>query len=97
MGCGSRGFFYYQRPVIREVPNENQNHTKKEDPLEILKMRFANGEISVEEYNRMKQVLLGNDVDIQPIKQTSEEKVINDTPKSEGKSTQRPKVSLKKS
>jgi putative membrane protein len=31
---------------------------KKEDPLQILKMRYAKGEISEEEYKRMKKELI---------------------------------------
>ena len=32
---------------------------KDEDPLKALKMRFVNGEITAEEYERMKGILVG--------------------------------------
>ncbi|KXG42928.1 SHOCT domain-containing protein [Tepidibacillus infernus] len=38
--------------------NEHQNHGKQSsDPLEVLKLRFVKGEITEEEYRRMKEVL----------------------------------------
>jgi putative membrane protein len=40
--------------IPRDIPFRS---TKKEDPLHILKKRFANGEISKEEYEESKNVL----------------------------------------
>ena len=34
--------------------------SKKEDPLSVLKKRFANGEISKEEYEESKKILKSN-------------------------------------
>lgn len=95
MGCGSRGSFYYERPVYREVPREKQSHTKKEDPLEILKLRYVNGEITSDEYNRMKQIILVTDLSTEPTKKYDDNSKKEVTQRQEN--IQRPKVSLKKS
>lgn len=96
MGCGSRGLFYNERPVYREAPKENQSYAKKEDPLEVLKIRFVNGEITLDEYNRIKQVLAGNEIGLEQTKKNTaeiKEKIVQKLEQS----IQRPKVSLKKS
>lgn len=94
MGCGFGGLFYNERPVYKEVPREKQNCTNNEDPLEILKLRFVNGQINVDEYNRMKQIILGTDIGLEPpekntVRNKKEAVQIQEN-------IQRPRVSLKK-
>ena len=45
--------------LIIKLPNTNQFNygQKKESPMDILKRRYANGEISTEEYEQQKRVL----------------------------------------
>lgn len=44
--------------TIRAVMNSGQNTRHKETPLEILKRRYANGEIDEEEFQKRKKELL---------------------------------------
>ena len=47
--------------VITQIVSRNrgsESHLQKETPLEILKKRYARGEISHEEYERMKKDLM---------------------------------------
>lgn len=46
--------------AVVQVTNRNKNieHTTKESPLDLLKKRYANGEISKEEFDRIKKDLL---------------------------------------
>ncbi len=43
--------------VIRSLSNSGQHGQIKETPMEILKRRYANGEIDEEEYNKRKREL----------------------------------------
>lgn len=43
--------------IIRAVMNSGQNKQHKETPMEILKRRYAKGEIDEEEFQRRKQEL----------------------------------------
>jgi putative membrane protein len=48
-------FFY------RFLDSANKNkHSEKESPLDILKRRYANGELSTAEYEERKKILGGN-------------------------------------
>ena len=74
MGCGPFGLLHHighVRPIPRHFaqdprmePYEQQpqrvqtNANPESDLLETLKKRFVNGEISEEEYRRMKQILI---------------------------------------
>ncbi len=44
--------------TIRAVMNFGQNSQRKETPMEILKRRYANGEIDEEEFQKRKKELL---------------------------------------
>ncbi len=44
--------------VIRALMNSGQNSQRKETPMEILKRRYANGEIDEEEFQKRKKELL---------------------------------------
>lgn len=44
--------------VIRFLSNSGQHRQNKETPMEILKRRYANGEIDEEEFKKRKQELL---------------------------------------
>ncbi|HMB41089.1 MAG TPA: SHOCT domain-containing protein [Balneolaceae bacterium] len=44
--------------VIRALVNTNKNKQSKEAPIEILKRRYANGEIDEEEFKKRKKELL---------------------------------------
>lgn len=44
--------------AIRALMVSNQNKQHKETPMEILKRRYANGEIDEEEFNKRKKELL---------------------------------------
>lgn len=44
--------------VIWSVMNSGQNNQRKETPMEILKRRYANGEIDEEEFQKRKKELL---------------------------------------
>ena len=54
MVFGRRGY----RPLWDEESGNQYRHEKKEIPLEILKKRYAKGEISKEKFEEMKRVLL---------------------------------------
>ncbi|MDR8391438.1 SHOCT domain-containing protein [Aliifodinibius sp. S!AR15-10] len=43
--------------AIRALINSNQNKQNNKTPMEILKRRYANGEIDEEEFHRRKQEL----------------------------------------
>ncbi|WP_340106814.1 SHOCT domain-containing protein [Rhodohalobacter sp. 8-1] len=43
--------------MVRFLWNSGQNKQNKETPMEILKRRYANGEIDEEEYNKRKREL----------------------------------------
>lgn len=43
--------------MVRFLWNSGQNKQSKETPMEILKRRYANGEIDEEEYNKRKREL----------------------------------------
>lgn len=43
--------------AVRALMNANQNKQHNETPMEILKRRYANGEIDEEEFHRRKQEL----------------------------------------
>ena len=44
--------------AVRSLINANQNSNNKETPMEILKRRYASGEIDQEEFNKRKKELL---------------------------------------
>lgn len=44
--------------VVRALLNTNQKKSGNETPLEILKRRYANGEIDKEEFEKRKEDLL---------------------------------------
>lgn len=44
--------------AVRAVMNSGQNKQTKETPMEILKQRYANGDIDEEEFNKRKKELL---------------------------------------
>ena len=44
--------------IIRSIRSDGSNISYKETPLEILKNRYANGEINKEKFKKMKQDLL---------------------------------------
>lgn len=44
--------------VVRAFMNTTQNRQSKETPMEILKRRYAQGEIDEEEFNKRKKELL---------------------------------------
>lgn len=44
--------------VVRALMNTTQNRQSKETPMEILKRRYAEGEIDEEEFKRRKKELL---------------------------------------
>ncbi|VAX08814.1 hypothetical protein MNBD_GAMMA25-682 [hydrothermal vent metagenome] len=48
-------FVFFMRGIL----GQNNSNTKSETPREILDKRFAQGEISKEEYEEMKQTLNG--------------------------------------
>ncbi|WP_217988315.1 SHOCT domain-containing protein [Aliifodinibius salipaludis] len=43
---------------MQALKNSGQNNQNKETPMEILKRRYANGEIDEEEFNKRKKELL---------------------------------------
>ena len=48
----------FQKWLYNKIPSESEKPKKsKEDPLEILKIRYAKGEISKKEYEQMKKEL----------------------------------------
>ncbi|MGK7370455.1 MAG: SHOCT domain-containing protein [Candidatus Halalkalibacterium sp. M3_1C_030] len=44
--------------VVRSLMNTNQNRQRKETPMDILKRRYADGDIDEEEFKRRKKELL---------------------------------------
>ncbi|MCG2586965.1 SHOCT domain-containing protein [Rhodohalobacter sulfatireducens] len=44
--------------LIRAFMNTSQNKQRKETPMDILKRRYAEGEIDEEEFNKRKKELL---------------------------------------
>jgi putative membrane protein len=65
MHYGYGGWFMWLLPVIviiialYLIMRAQKGRTIQETPLEILKKRYAKGEITKEEYDRMKQDLSG--------------------------------------
>jgi len=65
MHYGYGGWFMWLLPVIviiialYLIMRAQKGRTTQETPLEILKKRYAKGEITKEEYDRMKQDLSG--------------------------------------
>ena len=57
MSFKNRGAYYKIKSLSNEEKKNGQNFTKEESPLDILKKRFARGEISKEEFEQMKKVL----------------------------------------
>ena len=51
--------WYFTRPYRKDAESSSED-LQKEEPLEILDKRFANGEIDQEEYEKRK-VVLGKD------------------------------------
>lgn len=43
--------------VIRQIKKNEPSEQIKESPMEVLKRRYANGELTTEEYEQRKQVL----------------------------------------
>ena len=43
--------------IVRQTNANTSSNPKQESPLEILKKRYANGEITKEEYEQRKKVL----------------------------------------
>lgn len=58
--CGHKGHEHDQNNHHDQTDEHHHlpEEIKKEDPLEILKNRYASGEINEEEYRKMKQILL---------------------------------------
>lgn len=50
------GFAIYYLITENKDDSKNKNNTKK-DPVEILKLRYVNGEIDEETYHRTRKVL----------------------------------------
>ncbi|MFP8489206.1 SHOCT domain-containing protein [Gracilimonas sp. Q87] len=44
--------------IVRFLPRSSQSNQNKETPMEILKRRYASGEIEEEEFNERKRELL---------------------------------------
>jgi len=44
--------------IMRYVPNSNHHSMEQESAIDILKKRFANGEISKEEFEEKKKILI---------------------------------------
>ena len=62
MFCCINGLFYTGRPDYREPANTNSTaNPNNPDALQTLKLRLAKGEITVEEYSEMIQILSGNE------------------------------------
>lgn len=61
MGFGGLGLLIIIAAVffiIKYFPKQNNNSNEKETVLDILKKRFANGEISKEEFEEKKKILI---------------------------------------
>jgi len=52
-------FFFIFLYRFFDSANKNK-HAEKESPLDILKRRYANGEVSTSEYEERKKILDGN-------------------------------------
>jgi len=50
---------YLIAKLIQSVFSKSNSRSDRQDSLTILKNRFAKGEISQEEYNRMREILTG--------------------------------------
>ncbi len=53
------GIVFLVHRLMRQAPKNNTARADRDDALEILKRRLAEGRISLEEYERMKAVISG--------------------------------------
>lgn len=56
------GFFKAIAAAIKDITNSDQNNVSaeycSEDPLKVINLRYAEGELSTEEYRKIKKELL---------------------------------------
>ena len=58
--CNSKGI-KIEEGIVKE--NIDSSSSTKQDPIEILKVRLAKGEITIEEYQKLKKILQDNHLD----------------------------------
>ena len=57
-GCGSLFFWYRPRHYRRYRSFRPYGHIRQDDPLDIASARLARGEITFEEYEKIKKAIL---------------------------------------
>jgi Short C-terminal domain len=60
--CDSKGI-KLEEGILKENMHSSSLPSTKQDPIEILKVRLAKGEITIEEYQKVKKVIEDNHVD----------------------------------
>jgi hypothetical protein len=61
--CNSKGIKIEERVLKENIDPSFSSSSTKQDPIEILKVRLAKGEITIEEYQKLKKILEGDNLD----------------------------------